>query len=176
MYCDSCGAAIKITDKFCTNCGKKIPPQRPTDQSEIGNRRDINDLKNDGRFKTKRFSIQKHEIEDLMCHLRAWLEDKNFNTQVLETEDDGILLQISKKGGWRKFVGMNTALNVVCYAHENNTIVKIGAGKWLDKALAGGVGMLLVWPFAITAGFGAYEQMKLPKQLFSHIESFERGL
>ena len=34
----------------------------------------------------------------------------------------------------------------------------IGAGKWLDKAIAGTVSIFVLWPLAVTAGFGAWEQ------------------
>jgi hypothetical protein len=47
--------------------------------------------------------------------------------------------------------------------------VQIGAGKWIDKAAAGTVSMFVLWPLAITAGIGAWEQMKMPEKIFNYI-------
>ena len=47
--------------------------------------------------------------------------------------------------------------------------MEIGAGKWIDKAAAGTVSLFLLWPLAITAGFGAWEQMQMPDKVFDYI-------
>jgi hypothetical protein len=49
--------------------------------------------------------------------------------------------------------------------------VEIGAGKWIDKAAGGAVGMFLLWPLAFTAGFGAWQQIKMPDKIFEFIGS-----
>src|SRR5205814_75884 len=54
-------------------------------------------------------------------------------------------------------------------------IVEIGAGKWTDKALAGGVGMLFVWPLFFTAAYGAWKQSALPQRTFEFIQAFIGG-
>ena len=83
-----------------------------------------------------------------------------------------MLLQIKKRGSWRELVGMATSLNVVFHAGEENTLtVEIGAGKWIDKAAVGTVSLLILWPLAITAGIGAWEQMKMPENIFEYIGS-----
>ena len=82
------------------------------------------------------------------------------------------MLQIEKVGGWRKFVGMSTALNIVFHQVENTVNVEIGAGRWIDKAATGTVGFLILWPLAVIAGFGAWQQMKMPERVFEHIAKF----
>jgi hypothetical protein len=47
--------------------------------------------------------------------------------------------------------------------------VEIGAGKWIDKAAVGTVSMFILWPLAVTAGLGAWEQMKMPEKVFDFI-------
>jgi hypothetical protein len=47
--------------------------------------------------------------------------------------------------------------------------VETGAGKWIDKAAVGTVSLLVLWPLAITAGFGAWEQMKMPEKVLDYI-------
>ena len=39
------------------------------------------------------------------------------------------------------------------------------------KAAAGTVSLFILWPLAITAGFGAWEQMKMPERVFDYIGS-----
>jgi hypothetical protein len=52
------------------------------------------------------------------------------------------LLQIVKVGGWRKFVGKSTALNIVFHQVENTVNMEIGAGRWMNKATTGAAGEL----------------------------------
>ena len=82
------------------------------------------------------------------------------------------MLQIEKVGGWRKFVGMSTALNIVFHQVENTVNVDIGAGRWIDKATTGAVAYFILWPLAVTAGIGAWQQMKMPERVFEHMAKF----
>jgi hypothetical protein len=105
----------------------------------------------------------------LIADLRTWLDSQGFDTQQLDTETEGVLLQIKKRGAWRDFVGMATALNIVVRQTDNILEVEIGAGKWIDKAAVGAVGMFIIaWPLAVAAGFGAWEQMKMPARIFDY--------
>jgi hypothetical protein len=87
----------------------------------------------------------------------------------MNTEDHNLVIQVKKRGGWREFVGMATSLNIVFHQSGDDLIVDIGAGKWVDKAAAGVVSLVVLWPLAVTAGFGAWEQIKLPDRIFDHI-------
>ena len=86
------------------------------------------------------------------------------------TDDHGVLLQIKKRGGWRNFVGMASSLNIVFHQTGETLTVQIGAGQWIDKIAAGGVSLFVLWPLAITAGVGAWLQLKLPEKVFDYIE------
>jgi len=66
---------------------------------------------------------------------------------------------------------MSTSLNVAFHQQGDTLTVDIGAGKWIDKAAAGAVSMVILWPLAVTAGFGAWEQMKMPDRIFDYIGS-----
>jgi hypothetical protein len=74
---------------------------------------------------------------ELITSTQSWLSGEGFTCQKLQTQDSGTLLQIEKVGGWRKFVGMSTALNIVFHQVENTVNVEIGAGRWIDKATTG---------------------------------------
>ena len=64
---------------------------------------------------------------------------------------------------------MATSLNIVFREADGLLTVEIGAGKWIDKAAVGTVSMFILWPLAVTAGFGAWEQMKMPDKIFGFI-------
>ena len=69
-------------------------------------------------------------------------------------------------------MGMSTALNIFFHQVENTVNVEIGAGRWIDKATTGAVAYFILWPLAVTAGIGAWQQMKMPERVFEHIVKF----
>jgi hypothetical protein len=104
--------------------------------------------------------------------VRGWLNEQDFDTQQINTDEDSVLLQVKKRGSWRDLVGMSTSLNVAFHQGEDDTLtVEIGAGKWVDKAAVGAVSLLILWPLAIPAGFGAWEQMNMPDKIFDYVGS-----
>ena len=121
------------------------------------------------RSKCRRYACPPGETRSVITDVKKWLDSQGFDSQQLNTEGDGVLLQIKKRGGWRGFVGMATSLNVVFSQSADTLTVEIGAGKWLDKAAAGTVSIFILWPLAITAGIGAWEQMNMPDKIFAYI-------
>jgi hypothetical protein len=121
---------------------------------------------------SKSFPCSSSHFSELIASTQSWLAAEGFKCQKLQTEDSGTLLQIEKVGGWRKFVGMSTALNIVFRQVENTVNVEIGAGRWVDKATTGAVAYFILWPLAVTAGIGAWQQLKMPERVFAHIAKF----
>ena len=121
---------------------------------------------------SKTFHGPSSRFPELIASTQSWLAGEGFKCQKLQTEDGGTLLQIEKVGGWRKFLGMSTALNIVFHQVENTVNVEIGAGRWIDKATTGAVAYFILWPLAVTAGIGAWQQMKMPERVFAHIAKF----
>ncbi len=156
MKCPSCGTEVHTDRKRC-DCGFDIKTEKMKQHRQ-----------------TRSFPCTTEKFHGLVSDLENWLISQNFNCQQLTTEDGGTLdkytvLQVAKKGGWRKFVGMGTALNIVLYQKPNHIIVEIGAGRWVDKATVGTVSMFVLWPLAFAAGFGAWQQIKLPKKIYQYI-------
>ncbi len=111
-------------------------------------------------------------FSELIASTQNWLGREGFKCQKVQTGDGGTLLQIGKMEGWRKWVRMPTALNIVFHQEENTVNVEIGAGRWGDKATTGAVGFFVLWPLAVIAGIGAWQQMKMPERVFEHVAHF----
>jgi hypothetical protein len=121
---------------------------------------------------SRSFPCPSQRYEKLLAAIQEWLVSEKFECQRLKTEDGGQLLQIQKEGGWRKVIGMSTALNIVFRQVENTVNVEIGAGRWIDKAAVGTVSLFILWPLAFTAAFGAWQQMNMPSRIFDHINKY----
>jgi serine/threonine protein kinase len=117
----------------------------------------------------RRFYAPGMSVADLTRELQDWLKSESFDCQDLKTEQGGTLIQVRQQGGWRAFVGMQTALNVILYRDGDEITVEIGAGQWLDKAAAGVVSLFVLWPLAVTAAIGAWNQMKMPERVFGRV-------
>lgn len=123
-------------------------------------------------MKMRRFKLQSYHMDDLVQEFQNWMDWKNFNHQRLRTENGDLLIQLQKKGEWKHYLGMGTALNVLFTNEHDVLILQVGAGKWMDKALAVGVGAIFLWPFAVTGAFGAIEQATIPKAVFNFVEEY----
>jgi hypothetical protein len=117
---------------------------------------------------SRSFMCPPSKFENLISSTQVWLASQDFECQRLTTED-GQLLQIQKKGGWRKFVGMSTALNIAFRQVESTVNVDIGAGRWIDKAAVGTVSIFFLWPLALTTAFGAWQQTNMPESIFNRV-------
>jgi hypothetical protein len=122
-----------------------------------------------GNSKSRRYACPQSEATQLIADLKRWLDGEGFTSQQMNTDGGGVLLQIKKRGNWRDFVGMSTSLNVVFYQATDTLTVEIGAGKWIDKAAVGAVSWFVLWPLAVSAAYGAWEQLKMPERIFNFI-------
>jgi hypothetical protein len=160
--CPQCQKPIEPDWRFCLSCGNALAPA-PVPGAEAGQI---------PGSKLRRYSCTPDVIPRIIGDVRGWLNTQDFDTQQINTDHDSVLLQIKKRGSWRDLVGMATSLNVVFHQGEDDTLtVEIGAGKWVDKAAVGAVSLVILWPLAITAGIGAWEQMNMPDKIFDYIGS-----
>lgn len=112
------------------------------------------------------------EVDMIARGIEGFLRDKkNLTTDSLKSPE-GWLIQAKETEGWKKFAGMDTAIQVQLMPTGELLTVNIGSGKWIDKAGAATVGMVLFAPLAVTAAIGAWGQKKLPEEIFDFIERF----
>ena len=159
--CPQCKKRVEPDWRFCLSCGSQLPA--------------VPDVGSAGRIpgsKSRRYACSAEAIARVIGDVRGWLNSQDFDTQQIQADQDSVLLQIKKRGTWRDYVGMSTSLNIVFHPCEDETLtVEIGAGKWIDKAAVGTVSLFILWPLAITAGIGAWEQMQMPEKIFDYIGS-----
>ena len=101
---------------------------------------------------------------------------KNLITEGTKTPDGYFVQAKEPEGsGWKQLAGMTLATQVQIVEVSDTITVNVGNGKWSDKIGAGAVGMVLFAPLAVTAAVGAYNQKKLPGEIFDHVEKFLLG-
>lgn len=112
-------------------------------------------------------------IENIGIGIQGWLrEKKQLHAEGMPT-NQGYLVQAKQEDSWKKFMGMDTAIQIQIFkSGDDQIMVNIGSGKWIDKAGAATVGMIVFAPLAVTAAIGAWNQKKLPDELFAFIEQF----
>src|SRR5688500_7639057 len=102
------------------------------------------------------------DVGDLASRLASFYGSKKLETQTFAGPPAWSVQ--ARSPGWRKAIGMSTAITVVLRPDGDELCVEIGRAKWGDKALAGAAGMLILWPLALTAAAGAYREGQLPKE------------
>jgi len=87
---------------------------------------------------------------------------------------DSVMVQLKKGGELQALLGMQAALTVTMNRTPGGVLAVIGQQQWVDKAAAGAVGMLILWPLAFTAGAGAIRQSNLTSQVLNTLDSLVR--
>lgn len=118
------------------------------------------------------FPAPEGELQPLADELAQWLQAREFDVQVMPVEGDAWLVQARQERGWKAAIGMGLATNIVLTRLGPSLKVEVGQGKWMDKAVAGAVGLLLLWPALIPAAIGAWQQSKLPQEVFDQVASY----
>ncbi len=162
--CPQCHTQNPAGASFCARCGMKIEGAIAAVESTAGEP-EIE------RSASRRYPCKAADLPRLIADVTSWLKTEGFHCTQTDAGDQGILLEIKKRGDWRKYVGMETALNILFNLSGDTLTVEIGAGQWIDKAGAGAVGMFVFAPIAFTAGYGMWEQSKMPDKVFDFIGS-----
>jgi hypothetical protein len=167
--CPHCHFPIETEYRFCQRCGTAL--KQPQGADIIPGPSDGDHVQKIPGSTSRRYSCPEEDAIRLIQDVKSWLDSQGFDTQQLSADDQSLLVQIKKRGGWRDLVGMATSLNILFHHNAGTLTVEIGAGKWVDKAAVGAVSLVILWPLAITAGMGAWEQMKMPDRIFDFVGS-----
>ncbi|HLK58143.1 MAG TPA: zinc ribbon domain-containing protein [Chthonomonadaceae bacterium] len=89
-------------------------------------------------------------------------------------DKDQVTVQFKKGSDFAAIFGMQSALTLTMQHTPGGVMAVVGQQKWADKAAAGVVGMLVLWPLAFTAGAGAIQQAQLGGQVLQTLDMLVR--
>lgn len=78
----------------------------------------------------------------------------------------------TRNGGLKQLVGMDKALTIRFIENGDSVTVELGEAKWGDKAAIMATAMFILWPLALTSGYGIYKQKKLPGNIKRVIDNY----
>lgn len=112
-------------------------------------------------------------LEDVAHALEDFLRtQKRLETEGVAQSETSYFIQARQTEGWKKFVGMDQAIQVRLSVYGDMLTVDLGAGRWVDKLGAATVGYIVFAPLLITAVIGAIGQQKLPQEIFDFVQRY----
>lgn len=120
------------------------------------------------------------QIDALVDFLRKKYQSDGYEVQVLDISDPEVRgkyfsakAEPDKKwvSNLKKWTGMSSEGTAKLVIHGADLEVEV-VGKWLDKAAAVGVSMVVLWPLFVTGSIGAWNENKLLGQLYADIVAF----
>ncbi len=112
-------------------------------------------------------------LEDVAHGLEDFLRtQKRLETEGVAQSESSYFIQARQTESWKKFVGMDQAIQVRLSVYGGLLTVDLGAGRWVDKLGAATVGYIVFAPLLITAVIGAVGQQKLPQEIFDFVQRF----
>ena len=111
-------------------------------------------------------------LTDIAISVKDRLTESGDESRILTEQDGSILIQTRSKDNLiQKLGGVGSAINTHLSIEDSRLIVRFSEGKWMNKLLAAGVGILW-WPMAATAGIGVLAQIILPKSILQYIDEY----
>lgn len=105
-------------------------------------------------------------VSGLISAVDTCLTKEKMTTQKLTDELGNKVLQARASGGkWKQFLGMDKAITIRFKESKESVSVEIGDAKWVDKGAVMVTSLFVLWPLALTSGYGLYKQGKLPDMI-----------
>jgi hypothetical protein len=106
-------------------------------------------------------------LTGVACALERFLrEEKSLEAEGLSVGEDSYFIQARVREDWKKFVGLDQAIQIRLTRYNTSLTVDVGEGKWADKLGGVLVGRLLFAPLLVTSAIGAVMQGLLPGEVF----------
>ncbi len=110
------------------------------------------------------------DIERIARDLEGLYLSQDYQVQHFGNKDH-MIVQLKMGSDFEAIIGMQAALTVTLQRFPRGVVATVGQQQWIDKAAAGAIGMLLLWPLAVTAGVGVIRQASLESQLFCMLDT-----
>ena len=127
--------------------------------------------------KSQRFVLkQEDSLEGIVAAVMDFLEKEKKMVSETVIQPSGYFLQTKSKDTWKSLVGMSLATHILFERSGENLSVTVNNGKWIDKIAVAGIGFAtpLAAITVATAAFGAWNQQKLPGEIFDEISRIIR--
>lgn len=112
-------------------------------------------------------------LEDVAHALEDFLRtQKHLETEGVAQSETSYFIQARQTDGWKKFVGMDQAIQVRLSVYGGILTVDLGAGRWVDKLGAATLGYIIFSPLLLTAAIGAIGQQRLPQEIFDFVHRY----
>jgi hypothetical protein len=92
--------------------------------------------------------------------LVRWYEEQNLEAQAFPQADQ-FIVQCRNKGRLKVAVGLSMSVTVVLRRDHADLVIEISGGKWLDKGVVGGLGIVAVPVQIAPAAWGARVQARM---------------
>ena len=102
----------------------------------------------------------------LADHFRA----QDFETQVYRTSENRTVMQARKESLWRQLLGVTYALTVVFTPGEGQLSIGLGGQEWVDAAVSGAIGLVVVPPVLLGTAYGIWKENKLDQEVWQVID------
>ena len=127
-----------------------------------------------GAMRVTRLPLRDVDLQELADALARWYRSQSLEAEVAR-DDPGVRVQCRGHNA-RAIAGAAIALTVVLRQERDGFAVEVGAGKWVDKGVAAGVGLLTLGsgvgliPLASSV-WGGWQQAKLPARTIEFIQA-----
>ena len=99
-------------------------------------------------------------------------ERKHMETEGVSQSESSYFIQARQPETWKKFIGLDQAIQVRLSVYDGMLTVDLGAGRWVDKLGAATVGYIVFAPLLLTAAIGAISQERLPQEIFDFVQRY----
>jgi|GEM_PF-2531940 len=172
IACAVCGLEAPSGTKFCGGCGSAIGGS----EAEIGltyveENSGVRGSK-EQHARVKYYYGKGARVKEAAGMVERFLYKENLITQTLNS-GNGYIIQGKQKGNiFKTALGLDMAVTITLIPEGNDLKSSIGAGKWMDKAIGTGIGLLIFWPSLLTTGWGIYMQQKLFSKIEAELEYY----
>jgi hypothetical protein len=109
------------------------------------------------------------DVSQLAAQLTTQLQMRNYQAQWFGAGTQ-VMVQVRKGGEAAKVFGAQAALSVMLTQQPQGVLATLGQQAWGDKAIAAGVGALILWPLLVPAAVGAARQSNLPGEVLTLLD------
>lgn len=120
------------------------------------------------------YNLNSKSMDDAVNVIQAHLSSKNMETQFFMRDNYYIVQARTRGGKLKQVVGLDKTIEVRMTPVDDGRkiTVEIGGAKWVDKSVVVTVSVFVLWPLAVTSGFGFYGQHKIIKDTRNFVESY----